>query len=111
MTKGKITCPRSKDPQVIKNTETSFANYKAALKRGGSSKSKANGGKKTGMRTIKFKDLNKRSQKKMHETMLAMSADIGSTASTIPSSILSISSGASGAGPKVFMLSVPIPSR
>jgi hypothetical protein len=108
MTKGKITCPCSNNPQVIKNTEISFANYKAALKRVGSSKLKSNGGKKTGKRTIEFKDLDKRSQKKMRETMLAMSADIGSTASTIPSSVSSVSSGASGAGPKVFMLSVPI---
>jgi hypothetical protein len=81
MTKGKINCPRSKDPQVIQKLESSFANYNAALKRGGSSKSKADGGKKTGKRTIKFKDLNKRSQKKMRETILATSADIGSTAS------------------------------
>ncbi len=60
MTKDKITCPCSKDPQVIKNAETSFVNYKAALKRGGSSKQKADRGKKTGKRTMEFKDLNNR---------------------------------------------------
>jgi hypothetical protein len=110
MTKGKITCPRGKDPQVIKNAETAFLTYKASLRRGGSFKSRADGGKKTGKRTIefKFKDLDKCLQKKMHETMLAMSADIGSTVSMILSSISSTSSRALGAGPKVFMLSVPI---
>jgi hypothetical protein len=41
MTKGKIICPCSKEPQVIKNAETSFKNYKAALRSGGSSKQKA----------------------------------------------------------------------
>jgi hypothetical protein len=108
MTKGKITCPRSKDPQVIKNAETSFANFKAALRWGGSSKPKSNGGKKTGKSTIKFEDLDKCSQKKMRETVLAMSADIGSTASTIPSSVTSVSSGLLGAGSKVFMLLVAV---
>jgi hypothetical protein len=57
MTKDRITCPRRKDPQVIKNAETSFGNYKAALKRGGSSKPKADKGEKTGQRTIELKDL------------------------------------------------------
>ncbi len=64
ITKGKITCPCSKDPQVIKKAETSFAYYKAALRWGCSSKPKADRGKKTGKRIIEFKDLDKRSQKK-----------------------------------------------
>ncbi len=79
MVKGKIVCPRGKEPQIIKNAETKFASYKAALKWGGSTKSKSDGGKPTGKKSIEFKNLDERSQKKMHEIVLAMTADYDST--------------------------------
>jgi hypothetical protein len=57
---------------------------------------------------VEFKDLDDASKKKMRETVLAMAAtDNSSTTSTV-STISSRSPSAEG-GPKVVMLSLPVP--
>jgi hypothetical protein len=84
MVRGELVCPRGTDPQTIKNAETKFAAYKANLKKGG--KSRSDGSKPTGKRSIEFKDLEEYSQKKMRKTVLAMLVD-GSLILSMTSSI------------------------
>ena len=102
MLKGVIVCPRKGEPQVVQAAENKFAEYKAKIKKG----DKAKGGDKgKGKRSVEFKDLDDASKKKIRETVLAMAAsDSSSTTSTV-----STISGASTAGPRVFMLSLPVP--
>jgi hypothetical protein len=102
MLKGVIVCPRKGEPQVVQAAENKFAEYKAKIRKG----DKAKGGDKgKGKRSVEFKDLDDASKKKIRETVLAMAAsDSSSTTSTV-----STISGASTAGPRVFMLSLPVP--
>jgi hypothetical protein len=90
-----IVCPRSTEPQILKNVEERYVAYKNDLtKCGDKPKSK-------GKRTIEYKDLNKRSKKKMRETVLAIDA------STAPS-VLTVSVSTARFGPAIFMLHVPM---
>jgi hypothetical protein len=99
MRKGKVVCTCGSDPQVFKATADRNAAWKAALK-GGGGKSKS---QTKGEKTIEYKDLDKKSKKKMGETILEMSANGSSTASsTITSSNTSTPS--SAPSPIVFMI-------
>jgi hypothetical protein len=106
MVRGELVCPRGTDPQTIKNAETKFAAYKANLKKGG--KSRSDGSKSTGKRSIEFKDLEEYSQKKMRKTVLAMLVD-GSLMLSTTLSITLVPTGGSVSGPRVFILSLPVP--
>ena len=106
MLKGVIVCPRKGDPLVIQAAEKRFVEYKAKFKKGDKGKE---GGKGKGKRSVEFKDLDEASQKKIRETVLAMAAsDTSSTTSTV-SSISTRSPAVDAAGPRVFMLSLPVP--
>jgi hypothetical protein len=106
MVRGKLVCPRGTDPQTIKNAATKFTAYKASLKKGG--KSRSDGSKPSGKRSIEFKDLEEHSQKKMHKTMLAMLVD-GSLMLSMTLSVTLVPTSGSVSGPRVFMLSLPVP--
>ncbi len=103
MQKGKIVCPRGSKPQVIKAATNEYAAYKEELKRSSVKPKSLVKGKKT----VEYKDLDKKSKEKMRETILAMSADGSSTASS--TIMLSNNSTPSSApGPIIFMISAPI---
>ena len=104
MIKGVIMCPRKNKPQIVQAAEKSFADYKAKFKKSGKTK---NGDKRKGKRSVEFKDLDKNS-KKMREAVLAMAASDSSSTTSFVSTILSRSPPAD-AGPRVFMLSLPVP--
>ncbi len=103
MQKGKVVCPCGTKPQVIKAATDKYAAWKATLKWGGG-KSKSQTWEK---KTIEYKDLDKNSKKKMRETILAMSTNGLSTAS---STIKSEDTGtpSSAPGPIVFMITAPV---
>ena len=106
MLKGVIVCPRKNDPKVVQAAENKFVEYKAKMKKGDKARDSEKGRRK---RTVEFKDLDDASQKKMREAVLAMAAsDSSSTTSTV-STISSRSPGADATGPRVFMLSLPVP--
>jgi hypothetical protein len=103
MQKGKVVCPRESKPQVIKATADRYAAWKATLKQGSGKYKSQTKGKKN----IEYKDLDKNSKKKMRETILAMSPDGSSTAS---STIISgnTSTPSSAPGPIVFIITAPV---
>jgi hypothetical protein len=97
MRKGKIVCPRSSNPQVIKKAVERYVEFKdAQAKRGQKPK-----GKNRKEKMVEYKDLDERSKKKMRETVLAIIAEEKKAAITTTSS----SSLISEPGPAVFMIS------
>ena len=94
MHKGKVVCPRGTDPTIIKTAAEKYAAYKElmAAKRGACRRGRG--------KSVDFKDLDAKSQKKMRETVLAMSADTSSVTSnsTLTTSVSSVS--AAGTTPK-----------
>jgi hypothetical protein len=106
MVRGKLVCPCGTDPQTIKNAATKLAAYKASLKKGG--KSRSDGSKPSKKRSIEFKDLEEHSQKKMRTTVLVMLVD-GILMSSTTSSVMLVPTVGSVFGPRVFMLSLPLP--
>jgi hypothetical protein len=97
MKAGKIVCPRGNDPAVQAKAKEGCEAYKA------SGRSRGYKGKKGC--NVEFKDMTKQQQKKMRETVLAITA---AETSSVTSAITN-SSSKSGAknGPKVFLM-VPV---
>jgi hypothetical protein len=93
MKRGKVVCSRDTDPQAIKVAGQRYAEFKdAQAKRGNKPKGK-------GKRTIHYKDMDEKSKKKMHKTILAMTVEESMKATMV------VTAACTGLGPTVFMLS------
>jgi hypothetical protein len=96
MKQGKIVCPQGMDPQVIKTADQQYAEFKEEqAKRSTKPKGK-------GRKTIEYKDLDKKSNKKMRKAVLAITADERKAALSVNTASLST---APEPGLAVFMLS------
>jgi hypothetical protein len=96
MKQGKIVCPRCTDPHVIKAADQRYAEFKDEQAKHGN---KPKGKRK---RTVKYKDIDEKSKKKMRKMVLAITADKCETTLSVATASLST---ASKPGLSVFMLS------
>jgi hypothetical protein len=107
MRRGVVTCPCSTEPQVLAKAKENYEKWMVEVKKGGI-KPKAKG-KERKAKITKFDDLDKLTQKKYHESILA---SLVAGASTASSTVLTITSAPSTPalsvpGPSVFMLAPP----